>query len=202
MSAFAASGCDWNSASRLPNPSRRRRTVSGSGFRAVARRYRSRGVLRGGAAFPHHAFGEGARGFDEGDLVEQGERLQRGVRPRALRHAHLAVRRVEEQHRRRRSGAFPDRVEGAPVETVAGVGLVVAEVPVAARFVPDSLGHVGAHARAADRGTRSPAAARAWSRMSLAAQAEARSAREEPVLGISGGQFKASSTSSGDRRGS
>ena len=142
------------------------------------------------AALAHHALGEGARGFDEGDLVHQRERLQRRVRARAFWGAGLAIGRVEEQHRRRRSGAFPDRVKGAAKEPLACVGFVIAEVAVDAGLVPDPRWHVRTHARAAHLRGHQAGHGEGLIADEFPAEAEARTAREEPVLGIALDQFR------------
>ena len=97
----------------------------------------------------HGLFGELSGSLDEGDFIEERERLHRRVGAGTLDRADFAAGGIEEEHRGRSRGAFPDRVERAAPEALAHVGLVVAHVTVDAGFVPDRLGHVRLDARAA-----------------------------------------------------
>ena len=90
------------------------------------------------AWLPQQLLSEAAGGLDVGGVVEQVERLHRGVGP-AGAHGADAPRRVVEEHRRLH-GAPPKGVQAAPVQRLAAVPLVddfaVAEIgPHARRLV-------------------------------------------------------------------
>ena len=112
---------------------------------------RERNLLRGRfAALAEHSLGQMPGRFDELDVVHQGQRLQRRVGPLAAGGAILAAGGVENLHRRRRGGPFPERVHAPPIQRVA---LVLLEIGRVARRVTDRLPNAGRlirlHARAA-----------------------------------------------------
>src|SRR5262249_61059863 len=59
--------------------------------------------------------------LDELRVVERDQRLQRRVRPLAPHGTRLAVRGVQDVHRRGRRGPLPERVQAAAVQRVAAV---------------------------------------------------------------------------------
>ena len=114
---------------------------AGRGGRARARR-KARSSRADGSvpASRDHPGRQHARRLDVGRVVEQDQRLERRVRPRALDHALLPRRGVEGQQARVEERPLPVGVEAAAILVVAVVGVILArgeveEDPVARRLV-------------------------------------------------------------------
>ena len=115
-------------------------------------------------------------------IVERDEGLQRCVRAFAPHARGLAARGVENVQRRRRRGALPERVEAATVERLATVAFVIARgAPRHGDGLPDPLGLVGLHARAADLSDEKPTGREGGIADHLTVHPETRAAREQAV---------------------
>ena len=126
------------------------------GTSADGRQPGERGLgIVGGAAFFENALGEGTRGLDVLDVVEQRESLERRVAELAADAARFAGGRVEGDHRGRRCSALPERIQGAAVERFARVARIASGVAAGEtdRF-PDAIGLIRTHALAADTRTK------------------------------------------------
>ena len=128
-------------------------------------------------------FAEGLRGFEEDDVVEQGEGLERGVGEVAAGDAGLAGRGVEGVVERKRGGAFGEGVEAAAVAVGAGAGGPFWGA--VSRF-GHAVGLRRAHAGAADFFREQPAGAQGGVAHEFGFEAEAGAAGEEAVVGVFG----------------
>ena len=128
---------------------------------------------------------EMARGFDELGIVQRSERLQWRVRALAADGANFAAGRVEDVHRRRWRGAFPEGVEAATIESVALVGRVLLRVALRHRDgFPDAARLIRLHTRTTDFLLHQTARGNGVVTHHFGVHAEARAAAEEPVLRI------------------
>ena len=100
--------------------------------------------------FLKHAMAKVLCGFDKSDFVQEGQGLQWCVGSRTFDRTCFAIRSIEEEHAGRRGCAFPHGVKSPAIQTAAGVGFVVPEVPVDARFIPHPGGHVRTDTRPAE----------------------------------------------------
>src|SRR4051812_12316114 len=92
-----------------------------------------------------------SRSFDKLNVVECCERLKWRVGAFAANGAHLATWRVENIHRRRWRGAFPERVKAATIQALAFIALIFLRVALGHRDgFPDSIGLIRLRWRAAD----------------------------------------------------
>ncbi len=124
---------------------------------------------------------EPASDLDKRRVVEQGQRLERGVGSQPTRAGLHAARRVEGRQERVRSGPPEEGIEPAPVTVRAGIGppgaFHLAEVH-------DALGLGREDARAAEDSRQEPAAGQGRVADQLGVQPEPRLSPEQPVVGI------------------
>ena len=126
------------------------------------------------------------------DVIHQDKGLQGRVAALAADAEGLAAGGVEGGHVGRRGGAFPEGVEAASVEGVAGVLLVNAGVAAAVGDgFPDVLGLVGAHAFAAERVVHQTTDEEGVVAHDFGVEAVAGGAAEQAILGVGGEQFGA-----------
>ena len=102
-------------------------------------------------AFLDHALGELAGGFDEGDVVHEGEGLERGVGDALADVADLAAGAIEDELARWRDGPLPVGIHAFAVEVGAG-GWGVAGAGVGGDGFPEAGGLVGFDGGAAEGG--------------------------------------------------
>src|SRR5438445_5536184 len=76
-------------------------------------------IVECGATFLQHPFAHKTGGLDNLSVVQEAERMQRSAGALASHDAHIALRRVEGNHRRRRLGSFPECVETGSMQVFA-----------------------------------------------------------------------------------
>ena len=102
----------------------------------------------GVTAFTQEFRGDGLRRFEVGGVVLQGERLQRGVGAAGPDLARASLRGVEQEGGR--DGATPEGVQGPAILGRAFAGLIFEAAH--EELLPDAIGLVGPHGRAAEHG--------------------------------------------------
>src|SRR5262249_42040637 len=122
------------------------------------------------------------RGFYELGIIERGERLQGSVRALPPDDADLAAGGVENVHGRRWRGAFPERVEAAPVEGRAAIAVVEPRVALwHGDGFPHAIWLVWFHAGSADLVHEQTACRQRVVAHHLAVHAEPRSTADQAV---------------------
>ncbi len=143
-----------------------------------------------GGVLAEEILGEDACDLDEGDVVEGGEGLERGVGAFAEDGAGLAAGGVEDVHERGWCGALPEGVEAAAIQGVAGIALVAAGVALGhGDGFPDAFRLVGFDAGTADGGVEQVRDGEGVIADHFGIHAEAWAAGEKAVGGIAGDFF-------------
>ena len=120
-------------------------------------------------------------GFEERNVVHQVERLQRRVGAVLEDRALLAIGRIEIHHVGRRRGSLPVGVEAAAIEAFA-FRLLVAFA--AREFLPEARGLIRLHRGPADFLDQQSRNGERLIADRFRAEAQARAAREQPVIGV------------------
>ena len=136
----------------------------------------------------HNPFGKHSRGFDKGRIVQQHQGRHRRIRPRPLRRAFLATRRIHRLHHRMQELALPVHVEAATPLPLIVVLLVGAGRKIQMAIVPRRL--VGLHTGTTDLVHQQPTDRQRIVPHHLRRQAVARLPGKQLVVGITLQQFR------------
>ena len=123
------------------------------------------------------------RGFDHLHVVHRRERLQRGVRPRALHHTTFPGRRIKNLHRRWGGRSFPIGVKTAAVELIPFV-LNEFWISPEAYFRPQTRGLVGLYTGSAHFGIENPGQGKSIVPDDLRLKTKSRSTGQKNILGV------------------
>ena len=135
------------------------------------------------AAFLEHAQTHRLRRLDERLLVESRQRLQRRVRADAAGAGVFGRRGVEGDQRRKRQGAFPERVHATAIAVLTRA-LRPRQSPI--DRVPDARGNRRKHTRPADFEVQQPARGERNVLNDFGFDAKSRAAGEQPVVRVFG----------------
>ena len=136
--------------------------------------------------------GQHAGGFDELDVVQGIQRLERGVGALAFDGAVFPGRGIEVVHAGRGRGPFPEGIHAAAVKPFAFIGLVKTRVALGhGHGIPEAVGLIGPDAGAADFMDEQTGGAQGVVAHHLGIHAEARAAGEQLVGGVLDRQFRA-----------